>query len=166
MTACLTCFVVMIGGVNWIGAISTSCLALNLQRWLELLKDYDITILYHLGKANVVVDALSRKVESLGTLAYLLVAERPLALDVQALTNQFVRLDVSEPSRVLACMVSQSSLYDRIRERQYDYPHLLVLKDTVQYDDAKEVTIGDDDVLRMQDSLCVPNVDGLRELIL
>ncbi|XP_070023108.1 uncharacterized protein [Nicotiana sylvestris] len=30
-------------------------------RWLELLKDYDITILYHLGKANVVIDALSRK---------------------------------------------------------------------------------------------------------
>jgi len=71
-----------------------------------LLKDYDITILYHLGKANVVVDALSRKAESLGSLAYLPVAERPLALDVQALANQFVRLDVSEPSRVFACVVS------------------------------------------------------------
>jgi len=35
---------------------------LNLRKrmWLELLKDYDITILYHLGKANVVADALSR----------------------------------------------------------------------------------------------------------
>jgi hypothetical protein len=31
------------------------------RRWLELLKDYDCYILYHLGKANVVVDALSRK---------------------------------------------------------------------------------------------------------
>ena len=28
---------------------------------MELLKDYDCTINYHLGKANVVVDALSRK---------------------------------------------------------------------------------------------------------
>ena len=26
---------------------------------MELLKDYDITILYHPGKANVVVDAIS-----------------------------------------------------------------------------------------------------------
>ena len=36
---------------------------LNLQqwRWLELLKDYDLVIDYHLGKANIVADTLSRK---------------------------------------------------------------------------------------------------------
>ncbi|GKF58110.1 hypothetical protein Tco_0171647, partial [Tanacetum coccineum] len=31
------------------------------RRWLELLSDYDCEILYHPGKANVVVDALSKK---------------------------------------------------------------------------------------------------------
>ena len=31
------------------------------RRWLELIKDYDCSINYHPGKANVVVDALSRK---------------------------------------------------------------------------------------------------------
>ena len=36
---------------------------LNLRqwRWLDLFKDYDCIIYYHLGKANVVADALSRK---------------------------------------------------------------------------------------------------------
>ena len=112
-------------------------LNLRQRRWLELLKDYDITILYHPGKANVVADALSRKAVSMGSLAYIPVGERPLAADVQTLANQFVRLDISEPSRVLACTVARSSLYERIRERQYDDPPLLVLKDTVRYGDAK-----------------------------
>ncbi|KAK8690916.1 hypothetical protein V6N13_074441 [Hibiscus sabdariffa] len=37
-------------------------LNLRQRRWLELLKDYDLSIEYHPGKTNVVVDALSRKV--------------------------------------------------------------------------------------------------------
>jgi hypothetical protein len=32
------------------------------QRWLELIKDYDLEVHYHLGKVNVVVDPLNRKV--------------------------------------------------------------------------------------------------------
>ena len=31
------------------------------RRWLELIKDYDLEIHYHPGKAKVVVDALSCK---------------------------------------------------------------------------------------------------------
>ena len=31
------------------------------RRWLELIKDYNLKVHYHLGKANVVADALSRK---------------------------------------------------------------------------------------------------------
>ena len=57
-------------------------LNLRQMRWLELLKDYDITIIYHPGKANVVANALSRKTTSMGSLAYILVGERPLDLDV------------------------------------------------------------------------------------
>ncbi|XP_075499985.1 uncharacterized protein LOC142538559 [Primulina tabacum] len=41
------------------------------RRWIELLKDYDLTISYHPGKANKVADSLSRKNESKITLASL-----------------------------------------------------------------------------------------------
>jgi hypothetical protein len=38
-----------------------SNLNLRQKRWLELIKDYDLGINFHLGKSNVVADALSRR---------------------------------------------------------------------------------------------------------
>ncbi|XP_059312837.1 uncharacterized protein LOC132064004 [Lycium ferocissimum] len=40
----------------------------------------------------------------MGSLAYLQVGDRPLAMDVQALANSMVKLDISEPGKVLACV--------------------------------------------------------------
>ncbi|KAL6313881.1 hypothetical protein AAG906_010300 [Vitis piasezkii] len=52
-------------------------------KWIELLKDYDCIIQYHLGKANVVVDALSRK--SVGFLAAIRGCQRQLLEDLRSL---------------------------------------------------------------------------------
>ncbi|XP_070039219.1 uncharacterized protein [Nicotiana tomentosiformis] len=110
----------------------------------------------------MVANALSRKAVSMGSLAFILIGERSFASYIHALDNQFMRLDVSKPSRVIACVVSRSFLFDCIRERQYADPHLLVLKDTVQHDSAKEVSIGDGGVLLM----CRKHVPGLEASLL
>ncbi|XP_070039767.1 uncharacterized protein [Nicotiana tomentosiformis] len=117
-------------------------------------------------KANMVVDALSRKGGGMRSLAFITIGERPLAMDVQALANRFIRLDISEPSRVLACVVSRSSFIERIKAHQYNDPYLLILKDMVHRSGAKEVNNGDDGVLRLHGRIFYPNVYGLRELIL
>ena len=49
------------------------------RRWMEFLEDYDFNLHYHLGKANVVADALSRK--SQGALASIASRELPRLWD-------------------------------------------------------------------------------------
>ena len=45
-------------------------LNLRQRRWLELFKDYDYIVYYHLGKANVMADSLSKKTISILSLKY------------------------------------------------------------------------------------------------
>ena len=52
---------------------------------MELLKDYDFSILYHTGKANVVADALSRK--SPGSLVHISTERRPIIKELHELID-------------------------------------------------------------------------------
>ena len=60
---------------------------LNLRqiRWLELLKDYDMSVLYHPDKANVVTYSLSRM--TMGSVSHLDGAKNDLARKVHRLTK-------------------------------------------------------------------------------
>ena len=79
-------------------------------RWMKYLEDYDFTLQYHPGRANVVVDALSRK--SRGVLAS--VASREwLILEI---VGQF-GLQYSEQTQgVLGSLVATASLLNRVIE--------------------------------------------------
>ncbi|XP_070034735.1 uncharacterized protein [Nicotiana tomentosiformis] len=97
-------------------------LNLRQRRWLELLKDYDIDILCHPWKANVVADALSRK--SMGTLAYLMVYQRPLAREVHRLASLGVLLTDSNEGGVIVQNRVESSLVVEVQEKQFNDPFL------------------------------------------
>jgi hypothetical protein len=80
------------------------------RRWLELIKDYDMILQYHPGKANIVADALSRKSHING----LTVGEFP-----KELCEQFkdLRLEIV-PTGFLASLEVQPTLMDKIKEAQ------------------------------------------------
>ena len=65
---------------------------------MELVKDYDCTIQYHLSKANIVANALSRK--SLGSLAHIWVEKRELIKDLHEMEAHGTQLKLHD-SRVL-----------------------------------------------------------------
>ena len=58
------------------------------QRWLELVKDYDCSINYHPGKANIMADALSRKHSSFSVA--LLTIQKEIILDLERMEIEVV----------------------------------------------------------------------------
>jgi len=80
------------------------------RRWLELLKDYDMELKYHPGKANVVVDALSRK--SIGSIACLLTQEKRLLEELDGLQMEVV---LPRNESYLAALQTSLPLVDRIK---------------------------------------------------
>ncbi|TYK28168.1 pol protein [Cucumis melo var. makuwa] len=78
------------------------------RRWLELMKDYDCEILYHPGKANVVADALSKKVAHS---AVLITKQTPLLRDFERVG---IAVSVGEVTSQLAQLSVQPTLRQKI----------------------------------------------------
>ena len=102
-------------------------LNLRQRRWLELIKDYDYTIEYHLGKANVVADALSRRPES--SLSHMRSGYLPLLVDLRALG---VILEVEDSGALLATFHVRPLLVDPILIGQSQDPQMIKLKEEIK----------------------------------
>lgn len=104
-------------------------LNLRQRKWLELLKDYDMKIFYHPGKANIVADTLSRM--SIGSTANAEEGKRELAKEVHRLARLGVQLEENNEDGVSVQNGSTSSLVLEVKEKQDQDPVLFQLKEAV-----------------------------------
>ena len=96
------------------------------RRWMEFLEDYDFTLHYHPGKANVVANALSRK--SREALASIASREWRMLKTVR----QF-RLQYNEQAQgTLGSLVATPSLLRRVIESQWQDAKIVSIRDRVK----------------------------------
>ena len=79
------------------------------------MKDYDVNILYHPGKANFVVDALICR--SMGSLAHIDAEKRELTRELHQLGCLGVRLADSDDGGVILQSIAKSTLIAEVKER-------------------------------------------------
>ncbi|CAL2238354.1 unnamed protein product [Prunus armeniaca] len=132
------------------------------RRWLELIKDYDCTIEYHPGRANVVADALSRNVG--GSLAHLRMVYLPLLVELR---KDGVDLEMTPRGGMLASVHVRPILVERVIAAQLGDPNLCVIRSEVENGTRTKYAIRKDGALVTGTCLCVPknNEDLRREIM-
>jgi hypothetical protein len=128
------------------------------RRWLELIKDYELEIHYHPGKANVVVDALIRKSQVNMLVAHLMLFK---------LAKEFDRLSLGFLNNTQGVAIElEPTLEQDIRKGQKDDEKINEIRQLIidgKGPDFREDAKG---VVWFKDRLCVPDITLIRELIL
>jgi hypothetical protein len=118
---------------------------------LELIKDYDLGINYHLGKASVLANALSRRSHA----NHLVVKSIP-----SKLCDEFAKLKIVANAKVMEMEVG-SSLLQEIWKGQLEDEKIQEIKHNI----TKEKLLGfiedDQGVLWYNGRICVPNIKEL-----
>ena len=114
---------------------------------MELIKDYDCVIDYHSGKANVVVDVLSRKT-------------------VQMLRALNSHLSLSDDGTVVAELIARPNLLNRVLEAQKKDEKISAIRKQIGDGKETEFEVKEDRSLYYKDMVCVPNDCELKKVIL
>jgi ribonuclease HI len=133
-------------------------LNLRQQRWLELIKDYELEIHYHPDKANVVADALSIKIQ------VNMLAAHPMSFE---LAKEFDKLSLGFLNNTQGVTVElEPTLEQDIRKGQKDDKKINEIRQLII--DGKGPNFREDaeGVIWFKDRLCIPDIKSIRKLIL
>nr|CAH66097.1 OSIGBa0114I04.4 [Oryza sativa] len=128
------------------------------RRWLELIKDYDMEIHYHPGKANVVADALSRK-------SYCNMSEgRRLPWE---LCQEFEKLNLGIVSKgFVAALEAKPTLFDQVREAQVNDPDIQEIKKNMRRGKAIGFVEDEQGTVWLGERICDPDNKELKDTIM
>jgi hypothetical protein len=130
---------------------------LKQRRWLDLIKDYNLGINYHPGKANMVADALSRRSH---------VSQLVVDSMLFELCEEFDKLNLRIVANIEAMeMEVGSSLLQEIRKGQVLDEKIQEIKRNIKEEKSPDFS-EDDGVLWNKGRICVPNIKELEDKIL
>jgi hypothetical protein len=122
-----------------------------------LIKDYDLRINYHLGKANVVSDALSHKKYCNATFARRM---------QQELRREVEYLNLGMVNEAKVTMEVELTLEVEIRESQLEDAKLKEIQQLIQDNKTSDFSEDSQGTLWLGKRICVPNLKPIKELIL
>ena len=114
---------------------------------MELIKYYDCVIDYHPGKANVVVDALSRK-------------------SMQTLQALNAHLSLTNDGTVVAELIARPNMFNRVLEAQKSDEKISTISKQIGDGKETEYEVKEDGSLYYKDKVCVRDDNDLRKTIL
>jgi hypothetical protein len=133
-------------------------LNLRQRRWLELIKDYNLNIHYHPGKANVIADALSHKHYCNNLMVH--EGQPTLYEELERLSLEIVDEGQLNELRV------KYTLEDQIRQARKGCLEIQEVKCQMERGKAADYRLNDQGTLWLKDRICVPQNREIRDSIL
>jgi hypothetical protein len=131
-----------------------SDLNMRQRRWLELIKDYELKVHYHLGKANIVADALSRKAHCNYLLAVCLTGEESSTRVLPNLSLFNITLTPTLRAEIIAVQKDDEGMHHIKRRMQEGDPKVTCFRKDAE------------GTLWFKERLVVPKREALKKKIL